>query len=209
MPTQFRNLLCKRVAVSGESVNFTAPPCRHAVVAAIFRAGAPGKPAGPRPGAAELLLIERAVKRGDPWSGDVALPGGHQEAADMNLLATAQRETHEEVGLDLANCAEPIGRLESVPVPKLPDRPRLEVIPIVFWWPRAEARLRLEASEVQAAFWASTDSLCAPEAQTRRTLRDAGQSYTLPATAVQGRLVWGLTYGIVRRLLGPPFGSRG
>ena len=47
----------------------------------------------------ELLLIRRAEKEGDPWSGHMALPGGRHQAGDPDLLSTALRETREEVGL--------------------------------------------------------------------------------------------------------------
>ncbi|MCA9764471.1 MAG: NUDIX domain-containing protein, partial [Gemmatimonadetes bacterium] len=43
-----------------------------------------------------LLLIRRADRLGDPWSGHLALPGGRQEPADASLLETAIRETAEE-----------------------------------------------------------------------------------------------------------------
>src|SRR5450631_3467354 len=49
-----------------------------------------------------LLLIRRAEREGDPWSGHLAFPGGKREAEDASLLVTAIRETAEEVGLRLA-----------------------------------------------------------------------------------------------------------
>ena len=42
-----------------------------------------------REGELHILMIKRAEREGDPWSGHVALPGGRQEAADRDLLATA------------------------------------------------------------------------------------------------------------------------
>lgn len=47
----------------------------------------------------EIILIERASHPHDPWSGHLAFPGGKKEAKDQNLLDTAIRETHEEIGL--------------------------------------------------------------------------------------------------------------
>lgn len=49
----------------------------------------------------EVLMIQRAKRKGDPWSGHMAFPGGHQDPEDTCLKETAIRETHEEVGLDL------------------------------------------------------------------------------------------------------------
>ena len=53
-------------------------------------------------GDAEVLFIKRAGREGDRWSGHVALPGGGRDPTDLDDLATAVRETGEEVGLDLA-----------------------------------------------------------------------------------------------------------
>src|SRR5687768_9638137 len=66
---------------------------RKAAVALIFRSGADGQP--------ELLFIKRADYPGDPWSGQVAFPGGREEPGDSSLADTATRETREETGIDL------------------------------------------------------------------------------------------------------------
>ena len=64
----------------------------HAAVALILREGK----AGP-----EILFIVRAKRDGDPWSGDLGFPGGRVEACDKEPRLTAERETLEEIGLDL------------------------------------------------------------------------------------------------------------
>ena len=48
-----------------------------------------------------VLIIRRAERVGDPWSGHMGLPGGRRSQKDEHLLATAIRETEEEVGLTL------------------------------------------------------------------------------------------------------------
>src|SRR5450432_2248558 len=53
------------------------------------------------PGPDRLLLSRRAERAGDPWSGHLALPGGRYDAGDVDLLATAIRETEEETGVRL------------------------------------------------------------------------------------------------------------
>jgi hypothetical protein len=45
----------------------------------------------------QVLLIRRAEHVGDPWSGHMAFPGGREDPEDESLLATAIRETREEL----------------------------------------------------------------------------------------------------------------
>ncbi|HPH64332.1 MAG TPA: CoA pyrophosphatase [Kofleriaceae bacterium] len=52
-------------------------------------------------GAPHTLLLKRAEREGDPWSGQIALPGGRFERSDADLYTTALRETHEETAVDL------------------------------------------------------------------------------------------------------------
>ena len=49
----------------------------------------------------ELLFIQRARREGDPWSGDMAFPGGRMQPEDASPRAAAERETREETGVDL------------------------------------------------------------------------------------------------------------
>ena len=49
----------------------------------------------------EVLLVKRAKKITDPWSGQVALPGGKKNSNDENLKNTVIRETLEETGIHL------------------------------------------------------------------------------------------------------------
>lgn len=60
----------------------------------------------------EALFIERSKKPQDPWSGQMAFPGGRHDETDRDLRHTAERETVEEVGLSLEG-ARLIGRLDD------------------------------------------------------------------------------------------------
>ena len=93
-----------------------------AAVAAVMRIGLAG---------AEMLFIERSSKKGDPWSGQMAFPGGRTAALDEHSLATAVRETKEELDLDLANL-RPLGRLSDLEGGPRGTRQRLRVTPHLF-----------------------------------------------------------------------------
>jgi 8-oxo-dGTP pyrophosphatase MutT (NUDIX family) len=53
-------------------------------------------------GHVQVLFIERSKRPGDRWSGHIAFPGGKKEVGETDRDA-AERETREEVGLDLTS----------------------------------------------------------------------------------------------------------
>jgi 8-oxo-dGTP pyrophosphatase MutT (NUDIX family) len=164
-----------------------APAGRHAVVAAILR----DSPVG-----AEVLLIRRAEHELDPWSGHMALPGGHGDASDSSLIATAVREISEEVGLDLLGHAQLLGRLpELVAVPT-----QLTIFPLVFALATGHDP-KANPNEVAEVVWATLEHLRSPLARGSHELVVRQQRQRYPAFDVHGRIVWGLTYRILGNLL--------
>ena len=165
---------------------------RVAAVAAVLRQA---------PGGAEVLLIRRAEHERDPWSGHMALPGGHHDAADADVVATALRETHEEVGLQLDRDTEWIGFLERARVQAV-ARPGFEIQPLVFALQR-DVDLRPNPREVKAVVWAKLDELLSPVTHISVAYPGAKgiEPPRLPAFDVQGHVVWGLTYRILTDLL--------
>ena len=93
----------------------------------------------------EMLLIERSKREKDPWSGHLAFPGGHVEAGDTSLRKTAERETREEVGINL-RCAEFLGQLDDVTGATIPV-----VVSGYIYHLTGPVRLNLD-TEVQDAF---------------------------------------------------------
>jgi 8-oxo-dGTP pyrophosphatase MutT (NUDIX family) len=144
-----------------------------------------------------ILLIRRADRPGDPWSGHMALPGGRREVADQDLLATAIRETREELGLELSR-RRFIGSLDDV-VPRTPVLPPVAVRPFVFVVPD---RLPLTLNhEVAAARWVGLDELQHPERRHLVTLEVAGATREVPAFRLDEGVVWGMTERILANLI--------
>lgn len=174
---------------------------RRAAVAAIVR---------PVSDDCEVLLIRRAQQVGDPWSGHMAFPGGKMDPEDVDLRATAQRETLEEVGIDLAG-HEFLGRLDDIPATPKGQRSGMVVAPHVFALQQS-ATLSLNTGEVAAAHWVPLSPLLRGESQAQREFEREGRRIILPAFAVAERdVVWGLTYRMLSDLLEllPPPGDVG
>jgi 8-oxo-dGTP pyrophosphatase MutT (NUDIX family) len=149
-----------------------------------------------RGGDLELLFIERAARESDPWSGQIAFPGGRREPADASLEDTAVRETREEVGLDLRRDGTIVGALDEL-------RPRTIVLPPVIVRPfvataRAEARVE-SVGEVAGVFWAPLDAILDPAAAGEREIVARDTAVLRPSIEYQGHVIWGMTERILRR----------
>lgn len=149
-------------------------------------------------GRVELLLIRRAEREGDPWSGHMALPGGRWQSEDPDLAATAARETREEVGIDVAT-GRLLGELDVL-APRSARIPSIAVSPFVFHVPAGV--VPRPNHEVQLALWIAVDDLLHPDAVTEY-LHDLADGNTLPFPAfdAQGYVVWGMTHRILTGFL--------
>lgn len=144
-----------------------------------------------------LLLIRRAERVGDPWSGHMALPGGRREVRDSDLLATSIRETAEEVGVELTP-AELAGSLEDV-VPRTPVLPPIAVRPYVFIQESRPA-ITLNA-EVTAATWVPLAHLLRPDTHHLVRIEISGGGRLVQAYELSDGIVWGMTERIITQLL--------
>ncbi|HET9066491.1 MAG TPA: CoA pyrophosphatase [Gemmatimonadales bacterium] len=140
-----------------------------------------------------LLLIVRAERGGDPWSGQVACPGGRREPGDADLLDTAIRETAEEVGLDLALVPDPI-QLDDL-APTTPTLPVLLVRPFLFTLDR-QPMLRPNR-EVAGYEWVSFERLVATGARCTTEIEVAGAVRHVAGYQLERGLLWGMTERIV------------
>ncbi|MCB9673801.1 MAG: CoA pyrophosphatase [Alphaproteobacteria bacterium] len=143
-----------------------------------------------------VLFIRRAVKRGDPWSGHVGLPGGHALPGE-SFLDAAVRETLEEVGMDLSRAAA-LGTLDDLRTPS--SLPTKVVQPWVFRAP-ALGPYTLQADEVASVHPFPLHALLAGEGRTTFQLDHGGSKWTLPCVDFDGVRLWGLTLRIVDELL--------
>ena len=161
-----------------------------AAVAAVLRDGATGP---------DLLFIRRAEHPDDPWSGDMGWPGGRVEPADGGPLATALRETREELALDLGHHGALLGALPPVRTHLRAGEGPLWVAPFVFELTTAP-RL-VPNHEVQEAVWVPLTFLAGAANRERFTWAGRGGPIDLERVRWEGRTIWGLTLRMLDDLL--------
>lgn len=160
---------------------------RHAAVALLLTQGSSGP---------EVLFIRRAEFAGDPWSGDVAFPGGGIEAQDSGPQQAAERETREEIGVAL-RAAEYLGQLDDLAGAYLPIR----ISGFVYWL--AEKPALKFNGEVVDSFWVPLALLQAAERNQEKTFVYRGINHTHPIIDLSGyseRFLWGISYRILQQL---------
>jgi 8-oxo-dGTP pyrophosphatase MutT (NUDIX family) len=166
-----------------------APPgVPRAAVALVLRAGDAGL---------EILLIKRAERDDDPWSGHIAFPGGREDPVDRSLEETAIRETREEIGLDLASTGEVLGVLDDLQPASLPQaivvRPFVALLhttpPLVL------------SDEVAAVFWVPMAAVTAAGAIVESVVHVRGMERRVTSFRHGEHVIWGMTERILRQLL--------
>jgi len=160
----------------------------NAAVAMILRQGGT---------ALELLFIRRSLNENDPWSGHIAFPGGKIEQGEEPRMA-AERETAEEIGLDLRN-GRYLGQLPADRGSYLP----VQVSCFVYWVDGSPVELRLN-DEVHDTYWASFNELLDPARHLIAPVRFGGKDFRAPAIRLPwpgAPVVWGLTYRLAMHFL--------
>ena len=144
----------------------------------------------------ELLLIERAHRDGDPWSGQMAFPGGRREFQDETILDTAIRETAEEIGVHL-DVKNRISRIDDLVAPRLSHAHGLIISCHVF-----EARRPIHFDpneEVHDLVWIPMAYLLRPDSHTSE-YRPPDYDGVFSGFRIgdeDNRIIWGLTYRII------------
>ena len=163
--------------------NVTGPVGARAAVAVVLRDG---------PGRIEILFIRRAEHPSDPWSGQMAFPGGRAEPGDVDLRATALRETREETGIDLETAAEHLGALDEVRATARMRPLDLAISPFVFRLEREVAPVL--SDEVRSVHWLPLDDLLGPTRRSTLDYNHQGDTLQFPCLRVEELVIWGLTY---------------
>lgn len=171
----------------------------HAAVALILHA----TDSGP-----QILFIERARHDSDPWSGDLGFPGGKVEKGEENNpRLAAERETLEEIGIDLKGACY-LGRLDDIEGAHLPI-----VISCFVYGLERDLPWRFN-EEIREAFWFPLQDLIDPVRHVDAPVSFRDLQLVRPAICLQGperTVLWGITYRLVcqfLRLLGHEVGKQ-
>lgn len=145
-----------------------------------------------------VLLTERTAHL-TAHAGQVAFPGGRTEPSDASPVATALRETEEEIGLHRSHI-EVLGAM-----PQYLTGSGFVVTPVVGLVDAAHT-LRLDDNEVAQAFEVPLVFLMDPANHQRRLYRwsDGGERsfFAMPWTGPDGEehFIWGVTAAMIRNL---------
>ena len=138
--------------------------CKAAVVALITKSG-------------KILLIKRKENKNDPWSGQIALPGGRREDEE-DCKDTAIRECSEEVGIKPNKLIE-LGLYYPRNMSSLLVKAFISCI-------EEEMAPKIQKEEVDKAFWVKLSELKKGEDE---------------AFYYDKYRIWGMTYRILRDII--------
>ena len=139
----------------------------------------------------KVVFIQRALNENDPWSGQMALPGGRCEPEDSGPLETACRETLEEIGLDLSN-AKIFGRLDDLQGRHGGRSKNMAISCFVFGVQRIEKLF--PNHEVADIISIPISALLDPEAKTEINWHSDDRVFPGICVGDGKRIIWGLTY---------------
>ncbi len=148
----------------------------------------------------EVLMIKRADREGDPWSGHMAFPGGRMDRQDVTGLRTAIRETEEETGIYLDKAGHCIGRLSDIVSRPHSGRQPMVVTPYVF---RLHTAVSIEPNhEVAEAVWVPLRFLMTSGNRETMEWGRGKLHMVLPCYFYEKRRIWGMSLKMLDELLG-------
>lgn len=164
--------------------------CKRSAVAVILREADNGL---------EALMIKRAERKGDPWSGHMAFPGGVADGVDPHNLGTARRETWEEIGLDTEKHTEYLGRLSDILSRPHRGRKPMVITPYIFSIDQVPALS--PNHEVAEVIWVPMEFLADRGNREKMQWKLKRTTLNLPCYFYRERRIWGLSLMMLDELI--------
>jgi 8-oxo-dGTP pyrophosphatase MutT (NUDIX family) len=150
--------------------------------------------------ATEMLMIRRATREGDPWSGHMGFPGGRRDPGDPCNFSCALRETEEEIGVDLEQWGTRLGELSDVNTGWRADRPEMLVTPFVFRV--AELPELTPNHEVDDVVWVPLHFLMDHRNREPLAWEWKGQKMETDSYLYDSYRIWGLSLMMIDEMIG-------
>lgn len=140
-----------------------------------------------------LLMIKRGENPRDPWSGQMAFPGGHADSRDGTLFDTVAREAVEEVGINVHN-QQFLGCLRNVE----PRNSPMVVTPFIFLiTERVHPTTSREAKEI---LWIPLSFLLDPRNISSIVVPIGGEEVSMGCYRYSNRIIWGMSFRIIQEI---------
>jgi len=157
---------------------FTAAPVKSAVLLLFYPAD---------DGIIKFPLIQRPTYNG-AHSGQISLPGGKHEENDHDLIHTALREAHEEIGIEPAS-VEIAGCLTDLYIAVS----NFIVTPVIGFSEKKPA-FSIDPNEVEIVIETNLSSLFDPYCRKHGTVMASGKfKIQTPYFEIENKIVWGAT----------------
>ena len=185
-----RQLESRLLAFAKDEADFE-PRAGRAAVAIMVRQGLD---------ATEMLMIRRATREGDPWSGHMGFPGGRRDPGDPCNFSCVLRETEEEIGVDLGQWGTRLGELSDVNTGWRADRPEMLVTPFVFRV--AELPELTPNHEVDDVVWVPLHFLMDHRNREPLAWEWKGQKMETDSYLYDSYRIWGLSLMMIDEMIG-------
>lgn len=146
------------------------------------------------------LILTRRAGNLSSHAGEVAFPGGKRDSGDASIIATALRESHEEVGLE-TGLVRVIGELGV-----FTSRAGLRVKPVVGVVP-AHVELRANPGEIESIFRVPLSYFLDEKPANDYKFQYMGHEITVPSFNYGDYVIWGLTAFMIVDLMNRVFAA--
>jgi len=141
-----------------------------------------------------LLMIKRSENPGDPWSGQMAFPGGHADSKDRTLFETAVRETMEEVGINIQE-QEFLGCLRNVQ----PKNAPMVVAPFLFL--RVSEVHPMTSREAREVLWVPMAFLLNAKNVSSISIPIGDREVSMGCYVYLDHMIWGMSFRIIHEIV--------